>query len=1033
MRGAVNEKDTAIAVRRIEQFYRRAVGAIVKEAVPLTATFARSAEPIPFADRIQLSYCPAQVGDIWGKTWESAWFRVVGEVPQSFRGRTVVAQIDLGGEGLVFLPSGQIVQGITNGSVFDTEFGRDIVRLYDNCSGGEHVELWIEAAANGLFGMFCELDPGPDSANRYGQYEARVNALWLGVFDADLWQLTLDLRVLLGLVKSLPPKSVRRARIIRAASDGLNAFVRSGEDCRVFREVLAPELAKPAAASSLSVTAVGHAHIDTAWLWPVRETVRKCARTFATQLDLIERYPEYIFGASQPQHYVFIKEHYPELYERVKTAVRAGRWEPQGGMWVEADCNVTGGESLVRQLLHGKNFFRDEFSIDVDNLWLPDVFGYSAALPQLLRKSGIEYFLTQKLSWNQINDFPYHTFRWRGIDGSEVLSHFPPENTYNSQLAAESLIAGQEGFKEKDYIDEFISLFGVGDGGGGPKEEHIQMGRRMANLEGAPRVRFGKAREFFRRLAAHRDQVPVWVGELYLELHRGTLTTQAYMKWANRRLEHRLRALEMLSACLPPARYPQQQLDRIWKTVLLNQFHDIIPGSCIWRVYEVARVEYRQALEQCDALAHEVASGLGQPDDNAITLVNALHHPYEGAVTLPPEWKGCSSAGGGQVLASQREGGCLVAHVSVPPYSMMILARAASGPEESRPGQELVLENTLVRYEFGSDGTLRQCYDKQLNVEFVAPDRPGNVLTLYEDRPNDWDAWDVDGYYRDTPLEAARVTAVDVLPAGEVRRGILFRYQIGRSPIEQAVRLGRSSKRLDFETRVDWHEKHRMLRVTFPVTIRSEQATFDIQYGHLQRRTHTNTSWEQAKFEVVGHRYADLSDLDHGVALLNDSKYGYRIENGLLDLNLLRSPNYPDPDADQGKHQFVYSLLPHDGDLVHSNVIAEAAALNQGLLVLPGIRILQTGLPVRLSGEGVSLEVIKMAEKDSCLVLRIVETHGRHSVGVLETDLPDACLEETDLLEWKSGEALQATRPIEITLAPFEILTYKLRYRPGQA
>jgi alpha-mannosidase len=1025
----VNQKDTLIAIRRLEQFYRRAVTAIVKDCIAMDASFARSAEPVRFVDRMQLAYTPIQTGETWGHTWESAWFRLTATVPSAWRGKTVVAQLDLGGEGLVLLPNGTILQGITNGSVFDTDFGRDIVRLFDTCAGGEPVDLWVEAAANGLFGMFCDLDPGPEATNRYGFYDAKVNAIRLGVFDTEMWHLTLDLRVLLGLIKSLPEKSVRRARIIRTAIKGLNEFAMNGDKPRVLRAIVAPELAKPATASSLSVSAVGHAHIDTAWLWPVRETIRKCARTFATQLDLIERYPDYVFGASQPQHYAFVKEHYPELFERVKAAVAAGRWELQGGMWVEADCNVTGGESLVRQLLHGKNFFRDEFGIEVDNLWLPDVFGYSATLPQILRKSGIDYFLTQKLSWNQINEFPYHTFRWQGIDGSEVLAHFPPENTYNSQLSPESLVAAQDQFKENDYIDEFISLFGVGDGGGGPKEEHIQMGMRMANLEGAPRLRFGSAKEFFHRLAVHGNVVPTWVGELYLELHRGTLTTQAYGKWANRQLEHKLRALEMVCSCLPIDHYPQGQISAIWNTVLLNQFHDIIPGSSIWRVYKVTRIQYREAPEQCDSILAAASSELLESDSNAVTLFNSLHCAFEGAVMLPERWNDCEVIDPtGQVLPSQVENGQLVVHVTVPPYSFQTLTRIAASSQHSQELPGLILENELVRYEFGADGTLLRCVDKELDAEIVSPEQPGNVLTLYEDRPNDWDAWDVDASYRDTPLETARATAVRPLPTGGVRQGLHFSYRIGQSSITQTVRLGRLSKRLDFETMVDWKEKHRMLRVAFPVTVRADQASFDIQYGFLKRNTHSNTSWEQAKFEVVGHRYADLSDNDHGVALLNDCKYGHKVDNGLLDLNLLRSPNYPDPDADQGEHRFVYSLLPHTGDLVHSNVMAEAARLNQGLPIFDGLRATHDVVPVRLTGDGLSLEVIKKAEKEDCLIIRIVEMHGRHSRGTLVVTMPGALLEDTDLLEWSTGVSVSGDEPVPLTLTPFEIRTYKLRF-----
>lgn len=1024
----MNNKDTLVAIRRIEQFYRRAVREIIADVAPLTARFARTDDPVRFEERLSLAYAPIEPGVVWGQTWQSAWFHLRGTVPAAWRGRTVVAQLDLGGEGLVVRPDGQILQGITNGSVFDTEFGRDIVRLYDSCAGGEEVELWVEGAANGLFGMFCDLDPGIRSTNRYGQYDARVNCLHLGIFDTIKWELTLDLRVLIGLVKALPEQSVRRARLIRAAFDGLNEYARSGENAAAYREALRDVLSRPAESSMLTVTAVGHAHIDTAWLWPVRESVRKCARTFATQLELMERYPDYIFGASQAQHYAFVKEHYPELYQRIKKAVSAGRWEVQGGMWVEADCNVTSGESLVRQLLHGKNFFRDEFGVEVDNLWLPDVFGYSAALPQILRKSGIPYFLTQKMSWNQINDFPYHTFRWQGIDGSEVVAHFPPENTYNSQLHSESLVAAQERFKEKGILDEFLCLFGVGDGGGGPKEEHIRMGQRMANLEGAPRIRFGTARDFFHRLGNTVNELPTWVGELYLELHRGTLTTQGFVKWANRRLEHKLRALEMLaSATVGVDCYPSTELDGLWKTVLLNQFHDIIPGSSIWRVYRVTQAEYRDALKKCDDLATRLATDAMKPRHDAVTLFNSLHCPYTGAVKLPKDWDGHDITDDrGAAVPIQSEEGGPVALVNVPPYSFATLTRAQKAIAPKAMPSGLTLENDLVRFDFDESGRLVGGEDKTTGVAFVSPDHPANVLTLYEDRPNDWDAWDVDAFYRQTALESAKAIVARPLVSGPVRQGIAFEYRIGASTIIQRVYLTAGSRRLDFETTVDWHEKHKMLRVAFPVNIRTEQATFDIQYGYLKRPTHHNTSWEQARFEAVGHRYADLSDGDYGVALLNDSKYGYYVRDGLLDLNLLRSPNYPDPDADQGEHQFVYSLLPHRGDVTDADVIAEAAKLNQGILAFEGRDAGGRCLPVEVSGDGVSLEVLKKAEQEPALVVRMIETRGRQALATVRLKEPGWQMIETDLMERPVEGAPIHSGTVEVHLRPFDIRTFKL-------
>lgn len=1018
-------KLTDLTIRRIDRFYTRLGAQLLPESTPLTATVAACTRADSFDTRLHLAYRPIGIGEVWGHAWEPAWFHLIGTVPTAWRDRQIVAHLDVGGEGLVFLPNGRALQGITNGSVFDSDFGRDIVPLHNPCQGGEQVELWIEASANALFGLFANLDPAEDALDRFGYYDAKLNQARLAVFDPGIWALRLDLRTIIGLIKVLPEKSVRRARLIRMADEVIAEFGRSGGDPRVCGEALRLALKSPAAPSSLSVLAVGHAHIDTAWLWPVEETIRKCGRTFATQLNLIDRYPTYIFGASQAQHYDFVREHYPELYERVKEAIAAGRWEVQGGMWIEADCNVTGGESLIRQILHGKNFFRDEFGVDVDNLWLPDVFGYSAALPQILRQSGIDYFLTQKLSWNQFNDFPHHTFRWQGIDGSEVVTHFPPENNYNSPLTPEYVIAAEERFKEKDIVDEFISLFGIGDGGGGPKEENFELGLRMADLEGAPRVRFGTAREFFHGLDKYFDRLPIWVGELYLELHRGTFTTQAAVKRANRQLEHRLRALEFLSSCLPVDTYPQDELEAIWKTTLLNQFHDILPGSCINPVYKTTRAQHADALKRCDLLMHTVATSLFDKVDNCLVLFNTLACPYEGAVVLPERWSECIVEDeSGAVVPTQAENHRLVARVHIPPYSFMTLSKTPGRPDTVGTSSSLVLENESVRYEFDSGGRLIACRDKELRRDILPAGLMGNVLTLYEDRPNDWDAWDVDLFYESVPMETARVTAVAPLARGPVRQGVRFSFAVGRSEIVQDVYLGATGKCLDFETTVVWREKHRMLRVAFPVDVLTDQAAFDIQYGYVKRPTHRNTLWDIARFEVVGHRYADLSGHEFGAALLNDGKYGYKVIGNTLDLNLLRSPNYPDPDADQGEHRFTYSFLPHTGDLARSGVIGQAAQLNQGLVMLDSFSAGQHRFPIRLTGDGVSLEVVKKAEKEPCLVLRLVETLGCHSMARLETDWPKAHLVETDLMEWRDGPLHPL--PLDIRMKPFEIRTYRL-------
>jgi len=922
---------------------------------------------------------------------------------------------------LVFDSSGKALQGITNGSIWDQNFARTRVPLLKNCKGGEPIDLWVEAAANSLFGVFTDVDPSQENPKRHGWFNAKVEKIRIGLFDEELWHLYLDVRILLGLAKRLDEKTVRRVRIIRSLNNAVNAFGDDQKNTTEARECLEPELRKSASASDLKVSAVGHAHIDTGWLWPVRETVRKCARTFATQLDLIEKYPDYIFGASQPQHYQFMKDNYPEIYSRIKEAVKIGQWELQGGMWVEADCNLISGESMIRQILHGKNFFKEEFGIEVNNLWLPDVFGYSAALPQILKKSGINYFLTQKLSWSQFNEFPHHTFNWRGIDGTEILTHFPPENTYNSELDSEFLVPAQTHFKEKDFIDEFISLFGVGDGGGGPKPENIELGRRMADLENSPRVSFGTAINFFDRLTNHGKDVDTWVGELYLELHRGTLTTQALVKKQNRKLEWKLRAVEMLWSCLPLENYPFEELDGLWKKLLINQFHDIIPGSSINLVYQNTHKEYDEIQRDCNSLIVLAGQSLFEQNPDSFVLANTLSYPWKGMISIPESFDGFSMLNEkGDKVSTQKTKDASVAFVELEPLSFSTFNKGEALSQELELGHGLTLENDLIRYDFDKKGQVISAFDKESKKEVF--ESTGNILSLYEDRPNDWDAWDVDFYYRNALVEVAEAT--DTMPGsnGKVVQELDLKFSIGDTSIIQKVKLFPHSKRLDFDTKVNWKEKHKMLRVHFPVNVKVDQATFDIQYGHVKRNTHENTSWDKAKFEVVGHKYADLSDHDYGVALMNDCKYGYFVKDNILDLNLLRSSNNPDPDADQGKHQFTYSIFPHEHDLIRSNVISEATCLNQIPIVFNGVKS-NNSLPVRLNGNGLELTVLKKGETEDYLIIRIVETSGRNSTGSLKLN---GTLTECDLMEWNDmGSQTNVEGSMPLSFSPFEIKTFK--------
>ena len=907
--------------------------------------------------------------------------------------------------------------------MFDAHYGKDILRLFECCQGGEQVELWLEASANQLFGIDRQPNAERNAPTRHGTYTGRVNYLDLVVFDLQVWGLLLDVDVLFDLFHALPEHTPRRNQVLRALNQAIDAYADDADNAAAARAVLQQVWDMAPNPADMDVTAVGHAHIDTGWLWPVRETIRKSARTFASQIWLLERYPDYVFGASQPQHYAMVKEHYPELYAKIKQAVADGRWECQGGMWVEADCNLISGESMVRQFVHGKNFFRDEFGVDVTNLWIPDVFGYSAAMPQIICQAGCDFFLTQKISWSFHNEFPHNTFMWRGIDGSEILTHFPPENTYNTNLMPNQMGQAQRRFKENGLIAEFMSLFGIGDGGGGPKEEYIERGIRCQSLNGSPRLRFGRADEFFERMKPFADELETWFGELYLELHRGTLTTQARTKKGNRKLELKLRETEMLCALLPPAQYPRQALDRIWKTLLINQFHDILPGSSIRKVYEVTERQHAECMAECDGLIRQAANQLLAAEDGALTLFNSLSTPFRGPLRLPAGWGGCQLLADGVAVPVQDEPEGPVALLDIPALGFLTLRKGAAA-QAVPAGAGLVLENALVRYEFGEDGTIVAALDKETGLPLLPAGEAGNLFGLYIDRPQNWDAWDVDVFYEDELVENQRPVSARRLASGPARGALRFELAIGQSRIEQTVSLSPVAKRLDFETKVEWREMHKMLRVEFPTTVLASEATCDIQYGYVKRPTHRNTSWDMAKFEVACHRYIDISDHDAGMALLNDCKYGHKVRDHVLDLNLLRAPTEPDPDADLGEHTLVYSLLPHTGSLIESDVQAQAAMLNQPPVLLPGLAG-AADLPVRIASKGVTLEVLKRAEKGDELVVRLVETKGRRSAATL-TVAGARELVETNLLEWTDEGRTPCAEPVELVLRPFEIRTYKV-------
>lgn len=797
--------------------------------------------------------------------------------------------------------------------------------------------------------------------------------------------------------------------------------------------------------------AVGHAHIDTAWLWPLAHTRRKIGRTFSTQATLADRYRDvgYIFTCSQPQQYEFLKEDYPDVFARVKSAIDAGAWETVGGMWVEADCNIASGEALVRQFLYGQRFFEKEFGNKGRNdvVWLPDVFGYTASFPQIIKKAGMKYFMTIKIYWSQINKPPYQTFEWEGIDGTTVLTHFAPGGDYNASMQPEQVAKFWDAYNQKNINDTALYIFGYGDGGGGPTRMMLENARRLESFPNMPRVKASSAQNFFETLekqVAGAPNLPRWVGELYLELHRGTYTGQARNKRWNRQSEIGLQVAEQASSLAlirSGAAYPHEALDQHWKLTLLNQFHDIIPGSSIRPVYEDSDKHYAQILSAAreltaSALASVAATVRASAGD--VVVYNPLSWKRADAAVLP------RSLGAPGQDAVGLEGEELTLVDSAKPASLGYCV-AGSGSQPASRASELSasphrLENRFFRIDLDGCAQIESLFDKVNDREALDTTSPfkGNALLSFEDRSMNWDAWDVDIYYQDKMYPITDVSSVKAIESGPVRATVEIVRNFGRgSVITQRVSVWRDLPRIDFDTLVDWHERNTLLKAAFPVDVHSPRATYDIQFGNVERPTHWNTSWDWARFEVCAHKWADLSEggeNGYGVSLLSDSKYGWDIKGNTLRLTLLRSPVDPDPEADQGKQRFTYSLYPHAGDWRTAQTVRRAYELNVPYQAVPAsgsgngpdrFSLIETEQP------NLIIETVKKAEDRNALIVRCYEAYGQRGKGVFTFGLPVKSAKEVNLMEVETEETREARvdvagANVSFDYKPYEIKTFEV-------
>ncbi len=1007
------------------------------------------AHKIDFNDQ---SWGKIKIGEQWGGRDKVAWLRSSVEIPVDWQGEQVALYFILGAgqegglagaESLLYL-DGEPIQGLDSNH-------REVYLKSDWIEKGTvniAIKAWSSLQNNQRVIREASLVKINQVLEDY-YYRAATVLMTLNTFPEGNY----DREQLLNFLN----ESINKIDFRKPAS---SSFYASVEQANTFLQDQLQAYKKDDENRPV-VTAVGHSHIDVAWLWRLCHTREKCARTFSTVLHLMDQYPEYQFLQSSPQLYDYIKADYPEIFAKIKERVKSGEWEVTGGMWVEADCNVPSGESLVRQFLLGTRFMEEEFGVECNILWLPDVFGYSWALPQIIVNSGLQYFMTTKISWSQYNRPTYDTFNWRGLDGTEVLTHYittsdvgnPRFYTYNGNLKPSSVKWIWENYNQKDINDQLLLAYGWGDGGGGPTKEMIEMGKKMQELPGIPEVKFGKAEPFFAQLAEQvkdNPKLPVVDGELYLEYHRGTYTSQGRTKKNNRMSEILFHNLELFNSLagnfIDDYHYPQNEINEGWKVILRNQFHDILPGSSIHEVYEDSEEEFAQVLDSGRAILAQAQTALASQvaiEGERLVVFNPLSWARTGSVTLTWEEglanKAFLTEDGEQLLtkvistAGKKE---LMIHVPAIPalgyrtFKMAANSSANESASELKVSKERI-ENKYFIIKLNELGQISSLYDKEARREILPEGMVANQLQTFEDRPMMFDAWDIDLYYQEKIYPVQNLVEMEIEEKGPERAVIRFKWQVLDSVIEQRMIVAADQRRIDFKTEVDWQEHQILLKVAFPVDVRNTKATFEIQFGNAERPTHWNTSWDYAKFETVAQKWADLSERDYGVSLLNDCKYGYDIKDQTMRLTLIKSGIDPDREADQGQHSFTYSLYPHLGDWYRGGTTQEAYQLNYPLLAVKadgaGGKLPARQSLVEIAAKSVILDTVKQAEDDDALILRFYEYGNQRDM--VRVVLPDQIkgVTECNLLE-KEQQALDSSaNSFEFAINPYQIKTFKVK------
>jgi len=984
-----------------------------------------------------------KTGDFWSGRDRYLWMHREVFIPKEWKGMRVVGIFDFGKTG-AGNNSGFEAMCYINEKPYQGVDANHMEVFFPEELAGTHVSL--------TFRLWSGLEGGGEPKVQ----EHRINRADLACLDEktdDFYYLgSLVLDTLHNLDDGNPVKYDLRIALDRACHcidwsyPGSEVFY---ETLHQADDVLNEKIDSMGKQSLVSVHCVGHTHIDMAWLWRLKHTHEKASRSFSTVLRMMEMFPEYIFLQTQPQLYEYIKEDFPQIYEEIKKRVKEGRWEADGGMWVEADCNLTSGESLTRQLLLGSRFLKEEFGKDVEYLWLPDVFGYSWALPQILKKSGIDMFMTTKISWNQYNRMPHDTFYWKGMDGTKVLTHFittpEPWNgpdswfyTYNGLLTARTVKGVWEAYRDKEVNKDLLVSFGYGDGGGGVNRDLLEARRRLDKIPGLPNVKTSTAGEYFRNLkqtVGNTEQyVHTWDGELYLEYHRGTYTSQGYNKRMNRRMELLYRKAEWLTAMDAISRgvldeAQQEKLTKGWKLILTNQFHDIIPGSSIHEVYEDSRRDYETVKRIGEEVVSDFVEMAHTKQAGSYTVYNASGWKMDTIALVRGNDAGTYTDEAGNRLCSQQAEGMHYVHVKdVPPMGYKTIY-FEKGKQESENSVFTVngkkIETPFYSICLNDYGQLTRLYDKQEEREVLAHGERGNVLQVFEDKPLDNDAWDIDIFYQQKMREITDLTVFEVTQCGPLCLTVHMEWNYMKSAVSQDMTLYSTDRRIDFRTDVDFHERQQLLKAAFTVDIRSTFATYDIQYGNVRRPNHWNTSWDQARFESVGHRFADLSERNYGVALMNDCKYGYDIKDNVMRISLLRSGLQPDHLQDQGRHQFTYALLPHKGDFIEGHVAESAFALNSPADVWEGVHREPCGSFFTLDNEQIEVDAVKKSEDGRYLVVRFHDFAGARQKVEIRPSFPYRAWAESDLMErpytdFGSGDVVLELHPYEIKTVLFE-------------